>query len=101
MIRGYKAEDKNIIIDILNKGLILDMSYINNDFSNKNNIISVYEDGKVKGFGKKTTAFAIDKALEKGVKRINLDVVMWNVRARHVYEQFGFKINQGIVSWRK
>lgn len=53
------------------------------------------------GFGKKTTTFAINKSLEKGAKKINLDVIMWNTKAIHIYEEYGFKIEQGIVSWRK
>ncbi|RDY28147.1 GNAT family N-acetyltransferase [Romboutsia weinsteinii] len=50
MIREYKVEDKENIIKILQEGLVLDMSYINEDFSSENNTILVYEDEGIKGF---------------------------------------------------
>lgn len=43
MIRDYKLEDKGKIIEILQSGLTLDMSYINNNFTNKNRKAMVYE----------------------------------------------------------
>lgn len=50
MIREYKLDDKENIINILNEGLILDMSYINDDFLDENSKVMVYEEDEIKGF---------------------------------------------------
>lgn len=53
------------------------------------------------GFGQKVTRYAINQALKTGAKTIHLDVVIWNQKARHIYEKLGFNIIETVVFFRK
>lgn len=50
MIRDYRNEDRCRIVEILNNGLSMDMSYINNDLLDDKSKKIVYDDGEIKGY---------------------------------------------------
>ncbi|MBU3144065.1 GNAT family N-acetyltransferase [Clostridium sp. CF012] len=54
-----------------------------------------------KGYGKKATQFAINKALSQGAKLIQLGVLEWNTKAIALYESLGFEIVQTIHFYRQ
>lgn len=51
------------------------------------------------GYGKLITQFAINKAIQREIKQINLEVVEWNVRAVNLYNSLGFETVQIMHSY--
>ena len=46
------------------------------------------------------TRFAINEALRRGMKDINLEVVEWNTRAVNLYQSLGFEMIQTMHTYR-
>ena len=89
MIREYKVGDKECIIKILQEGLVLDMSYINN-FASKDSTALVYDDGKLKGFAlieprnKHTRFWNIDIYVKPDYRKKGIGTKLYNDALGHL-----------------
>lgn len=54
-----------------------------------------------KGYGKKVTQFAINKALSEGAELIQLGVIEWNKKATNLYKSLEFEIVQTVQIYRQ
>lgn len=62
-------------------------------------IVSPAHQGK--GYGRKTTQFAINKALSQGNNLIKLTVIEWNTKAINLYKSLGFEIAETTHVYRQ
>ena len=59
--------------------------------------IGIAETYRGRGFGRRLMQGLIDEALRRGKKHIELTVVQTNIRARKLYENFGFKVTGALT----
>ena len=62
--------------------------------------VGVSQEFRSMGIGEKMVAFIQDKAREKGVKKLALDVSVINLRAQRLYERLNFKVIEERSSYR-
>lgn len=70
-----------------NETLIASAIVNNNGFLDDIFVIPSYQG---KGYGRLITQFAINKAISKGINKIETSVVEWNERAFKIYQSLGF-----------
>lgn len=93
MVRDYIDEDKYKIIDILNYGLSLDMSYINNDLLDPKAKVMVYDDGEVKGYilltprNQVTNSWNIDIYVNPKYRRKGIGSKLYKEAYKFLYEK--------------
>lgn len=91
-------EKDNLYLSVNQQGEIIATVYIKEGHIDDLVVNKKYEG---KGIGKQTTLFAIQRALEQGKKKIYLDVLISNEKARHIYEVLGFKVTQTFKFYRQ
>ncbi len=82
---------EHIFLLIKNENLIASAIVNNNGFLDDIFVIPSYQG---KGYGRLITQFALNKALSKGINKIETSVVEWNTRALKLYQSVGFSIIQ-------
>lgn len=110
MLQDFAKEDLTQLNRIISKGDIIDEIDILGDVYGKakkflsngyidNVMVSPQYQGK--GYGKKTTQFAINKALSKDFKPIYLCYLDENEKADRLYKSLGFQTMQIVHVYRK
>lgn len=96
--KNLLKEKENLYLSIDKEGEIISTVYIAQGHIDDLVVNKKYQG---QGIGKQTTQFAIQKALEKEAQKIYLDVVIWNEKAKHIYESLGFQVIQTFKFYRQ
>lgn len=99
LLKGYKS--KTDLVGIAIKGdlpigiyeldMMKDIGFINT--------IGLHPDYWHRGLGKSLMGGCIDKLIEKGAKKINLNVMSSNERAYSLYSELGFQMESTVSIW--
>ena len=98
--RKELLESKNNIFILLEQGKFAASASVREDDKDPLGPIFVVPAYQGRGYGRMVTGFAINEALQRGMKDINLEVVEWNVRAVNLYRSLGFEIIQTMRTYK-
>ena len=98
--RTELANGKDDIFILLDQGKVAASASVREDDKDPLGPIFVAPAYQGRGYGKTVTRFAINEALRRGMKDINLEVVEWNTRAVNLYQSLGFEMIQTMHTYR-